>query len=65
VQHLDDDIQFGDFTDLEFSTSGRLTSGVAASIVITNGDAANDRSVVVSKNGQVELHTHAESEEGG
>ena len=40
VQNLDDDIQFGDFTDLEFSTSGRLTSGVAASIVITNGDAA-------------------------
>ncbi|MET0216000.1 MAG: type II secretion system protein, partial [Vicinamibacterales bacterium] len=33
IQYLDDDIQFGDFTDLEFSTSGRLTSGVAASIV--------------------------------
>ena len=59
VQFLDDDIQFGDFTDLEFSTAGRLTSGVAASIVITNGDAANDRTVVVSKNGQVELHTQA------
>jgi prepilin-type N-terminal cleavage/methylation domain-containing protein len=59
VQYLDDDIQFGDFTDLEFSTAGRLTSGVAASIVVTNGDADQDRTVVVSKNGQVELHTQA------
>jgi len=66
VQYLDDDIQFGDFTDLEFSTSGRLTSGVAASIVITNGDEDQNRTVVVSKNGQVELHTQAEGgEEGG
>jgi prepilin-type N-terminal cleavage/methylation domain-containing protein len=66
VQYLDDDIQFGDFTDLEFSTSGRLTSGVAASIVITNGDEDQNRMVVVSKNGQVELHTQAEGgEEGG
>ena len=64
VQYLDDDIQFGDFTDLEFSTSGRLTSGVAATIVITNGDADQNRTVVVSKNGQVELHTHAEEEAG-
>jgi prepilin-type N-terminal cleavage/methylation domain-containing protein len=65
IQYLDDDIQFGDFTDLEFSTSGRLTSGVAASIVITNGDADQNRTVVVSKNGQVELHTQTEGEEGG
>ena len=65
VQYLDDDIQFGDFTDLEFSTSGRLTSGVAATIVITNGDAGQNRTVVVSKNGQVELHTQAEGEAGG
>jgi prepilin-type N-terminal cleavage/methylation domain-containing protein len=65
VQYLDDDIQFGDFTDLEFSTSGRLTSGVAATIVITNGDADQNRTVVVSKNGQVELHTQAEEEAGG
>jgi Tfp pilus assembly protein FimT len=57
VQYLDDDIEFGEFTDLEFSTSGRLTSGVAASIIITNGDDDQDRAVVVSKNGQVELHT--------
>jgi prepilin-type N-terminal cleavage/methylation domain-containing protein len=57
VQYLDDDIEFGEFTDLEFSTSGRLTSGVAASIVITNGDDDQNRTVVVSKNGQVELHT--------
>jgi prepilin-type N-terminal cleavage/methylation domain-containing protein len=64
VQYLDDDIEFGDFTDLEFSTSGRLTSGVAATIVITNGDADQNRAVVVSKNGQVELHTHAEEEAG-
>lgn len=64
VQHLDDDIQFGAFTDLEFSTSGRLTSGVAASIVITNGDVDQNRTVVVSKNGQVELHTQA-VEDGG
>lgn len=65
IQYLDDDIQFGDFTDLEFSTSGRLTSGVAASIVVTNGNDAHDRTVVVSKTGQVELHTQAESEEAG
>ena len=66
IQYLDDDIQFGDFTDLEFSTAGRLTSGVAASIVITNGDADQNRTVVVSKNGQVELHTQTEGgEEGG
>ena len=65
VQYLDDDIQFEDFTDLEFSTSGRLTSGVAASIVVTNGDADQNRTVVVSKNGQVELHTQAEGGEQG
>jgi prepilin-type N-terminal cleavage/methylation domain-containing protein len=59
VQYLDDDIEFGEFTDLEFNTSGRLTSGVAASIVITNGDDDQNRSVVVSKTGQVELHTQA------
>ena len=59
VQYLDDDITFSDFTDLEFSTSGRLTSGVAASIVITNGDAEQNRAIVVSKNGQVELHTQS------
>ena len=59
IQYLDDDVQFGDFTDLEFSTSGRLTSGVAASIVVTNGNADHDRTVIVSKNGQVELHTQA------
>lgn len=63
VQNLDDDIQFDDFTDLEFNTAGRLTSGVAASIVITNGDAANDRMIVVSKNGKVEMH--AQIEDGG
>ncbi len=57
VQYLDDDITFGDFTDLEFSTAGRLTSGVAASIVITNGDEAQNRTIAVSKNGQVELHS--------
>jgi prepilin-type N-terminal cleavage/methylation domain-containing protein len=65
VQYLDDDIQFEDFTDLEFSTSGRLTSGVAASIVVTNGDADQNRTVVVSKNGQVELHTQTEGGEQG
>jgi prepilin-type N-terminal cleavage/methylation domain-containing protein len=62
VQYLDDDIAFGDFTDLEFSTAGRLTSGVAASIVVTNGNAEHNRTVVVSKNGQVELHTHTDDE---
>jgi prepilin-type N-terminal cleavage/methylation domain-containing protein len=65
VQYLDDDIQFGDFTDLEFSTSGRLTSGVAASIVVTNGNDDHNRTVVVSKNGRVELHTQTEGEEQG
>jgi prepilin-type N-terminal cleavage/methylation domain-containing protein len=65
VQYLDDDISFGDFTDLEFSTAGRLTSGVAASIVITNGDAAHDRTIAVSKNGQVELHTQSDEESEG
>jgi prepilin-type N-terminal cleavage/methylation domain-containing protein len=59
VQSLDNDVQFGAFTDLEFSTSGRLTSGVAASIVITNGNVDHNRTVIVSKNGQVELHTQA------
>jgi prepilin-type N-terminal cleavage/methylation domain-containing protein len=67
VQYLDDDISFDDFSDLEFSTAGRLTSGVAASIVITNGDAANNRMIVVSKNGKVEMHTQTEGggEAGG
>jgi type IV fimbrial biogenesis protein FimT len=60
VQSLDDDITFADFTDLEFSTSGRLTSGVAASIVITNGDDAQDRTIIVSKSGQVELHSQGD-----
>jgi prepilin-type N-terminal cleavage/methylation domain-containing protein len=64
VQYLDDDIEFGEFTDLEFSTSGRLTSGLAASVVVTNGDDDQDRTVVVSKNGQVELHTQTEDIEG-
>ena len=59
VRQLDDDISFGDFTDLEFNTSGRLTSGVTAEIVLTNGDEAHDRTSVVSKNGQVELQTNA------
>ena len=66
VQSLDDDIAFDDFTDLEFSTAGRLTSGVAASIVITNGNPDHDRTIVVSKNGQVELHSQSDpSPEGG
>jgi type IV fimbrial biogenesis protein FimT len=66
VKYLDDDISFGDFTDLEFSTAGRLTSGVETSVVVTNGDTDHDRTIVVSKNGQVELHTQSyggESEE--
>jgi prepilin-type N-terminal cleavage/methylation domain-containing protein len=60
AQTLDPDLSFGGFTDLEFTTAGRLTSGVAASIVLTNGDAAQDRTIVVSKNGQVELHASQE-----
>jgi len=59
VRLLDNDISFGDFTDLEFNTSGRLTSGVTAEIVLTNGDQAHDRTIAVSKNGQVEQQTNA------
>jgi prepilin-type N-terminal cleavage/methylation domain-containing protein len=65
VQYLDSDISFGDFEDIEFSTAGRLTSGVAASVVLTNGDANHDRTVAVSKNGQVELHTQSGWDESG
>lgn len=63
VKYLDDDISFGDFTDLEFSTAGRLTSGVATSLVVTNGDANHDRTIAVSRNGQVELHTQSDDAE--
>lgn len=65
VQYLDDDISFGDFTDLEFSTAGRLTSGIETSVVVTNGDANHDRTIAVSKNGQVELHTQGGGAESG
>jgi hypothetical protein len=55
VRSLDDDISFGDFADLEFTTSGRLNDVAAVSVAVTNGNVEFDRTITVSTSGQVRL----------
>lgn len=46
-------ITFGAFTDVQFTTAGRLAAPVV--ITVTNGTAAQDRTINVSASGQVRL----------
>ena len=55
VLSLDDDINFGDFADVEFTTSGRLNDVAPVSVAVTNGHEEFDRTVTVSTSGQVRL----------
>jgi type IV fimbrial biogenesis protein FimT len=56
VQLLPDDISFVDgFTDLQFSTAGRLLNAGAANIVVTNGNAEHDKTITISTSGRVQL----------
>lgn len=53
IQTLGQGISFGGFTDVQFSTSGRL--GAPITITVTNGNEAQDRTISVSTSGQVRL----------
>ena len=57
VQILPRDVSFQDgAADIAFDTNGRLTTGsVAAAIVVTNGTAADNRTINVSTSGRVQL----------
>ena len=55
VHTLDDDISFGDFADVEFTTSGRLNDVAPVSVAVTNGHAEFDRTITISTSGQVRL----------
>jgi prepilin-type N-terminal cleavage/methylation domain-containing protein len=57
AQNLPRDVSFGDGTvDVEFAATGRLPAGAAAAtIVVTNGNAADDRTITVSTSGRVQL----------
>ena len=59
VQYLPGGADFGDVSgDLEFSTSGRVTalSGVApVTIVVSNGDDDQNKTITVSASGRVQL----------
>ena len=52
-QTLGGQITFGAFTDVQFTTAGRLAAPVV--ITVTNGTAAQDRVINVSASGQVRL----------
>jgi prepilin-type N-terminal cleavage/methylation domain-containing protein len=52
-QTLGSQITFGAFTDVQFTTAGRLAAPVV--IRVTNGTAAQDRIINVSASGQVRL----------
>ena len=52
-QTLGAQITFGAFTDVQFTTAGRLAAPVV--ITVTNGTAAQDRTINVSASGQVRL----------
>ena len=52
-QALEGQITFGAFTDVQFTTAGRLAAPVT--ITVTNGTAAQDRIINVSASGQVRL----------
>jgi prepilin-type N-terminal cleavage/methylation domain-containing protein len=53
VQRLPDGITFGGFTNLQITTTGRVTT--ASNIVVTNGSAEHDRTIAVSTSGRVQL----------
>jgi len=53
LQTLGGQITFGAFTDVQFTTAGRLA--VSVTITVTNGTAAQDRTINVSASGQVRL----------
>jgi hypothetical protein len=53
VQSLSGDITFGGFTDVEFTTAGRLAAPIT--ITVSNGEEAQDRTISVSASGQVRL----------
>lgn len=55
VQLLPSGISFGMPTDLQFRTTGRLLNVGAVTFVVTNGNAAQDRTIAVSTSGQVRL----------
>lgn len=52
-QTLGGQIRFGAFTDVQFTTAGRLAAPIV--ITVTNGTAAQDRTINVSASGQVRL----------
>ncbi|MBI3046961.1 MAG: GspH/FimT family pseudopilin [Acidobacteria bacterium] len=57
VQQLPGGVSFqAGFADVAFDTNGRRPTGALAStIVVTNGNAADDRTVTVSTSGRVQL----------
>ena len=52
-QTLGGQITFGAFTDVQFTTAGRLAAPVV--VTVTNGTAAQNRTINVSASGQVRL----------
>jgi prepilin-type N-terminal cleavage/methylation domain-containing protein len=53
VQRLPDGITFGGFTNLQITNTGRMAA--VSNIVVTNGNAAQDRTIVVSTSGRIQL----------
>ena len=53
VQYLPGGVTFDESTDLEIGTEGRMTA--ASTIVVTNGDADQDRTISVTTSGRVYL----------
>jgi prepilin-type N-terminal cleavage/methylation domain-containing protein len=54
VNELADDLSFGGSVNIQFETNGRMI-GAPVSITVSNGDAAQDRTISVSTSGQVQL----------
>ena len=53
VLTLGEDITFGGFTDVQFTTAGRIAAPVT--ITVTNGNVEQDGTINVSASGQVRL----------
>jgi type IV fimbrial biogenesis protein FimT len=53
VQILGDDITFDGFTDVQFTTAGRIAAPIT--ITVTNGTPDQDKTISVSASGQVRL----------
>lgn len=54
VQNLPNGVSFGDgAVDVQITAAGRVTTG--STIVVSNGDAAQDRTITVSQSGRVVL----------